>query len=230
MSTRHAGARWCVARSYAAPASRRQLEQPGRRLRYRPPILRSRSIMIAWIAGCAAAPPAEVPAPVAHRAAAPDEVHVVVAPAFGFTGETDEPVRWRLERSGSRATLAITSHAHGERRFAGTVAIRGAARRYELADGEARFALSCDRGPVRVHPVNARLVPRAAAAGCDGEASWQPADEVTIDALQCKLEPRSATAPRARNLTFAPPPGFDAVEDQCCTGDSCVVRWDIRLR
>ena len=166
----------------------------------------------------------------ANHASGPDEVHLVVAPALGFTGEVDEPVQWRLERSGAQATLLITKRDHDVLRYTGPVHEQGNKLHYELADGGDRIALLCERGPVRVHPAGSHPLPRPDPARCSEPPRWEPRDELTIQALSCTFEPASPSRARTRLLTFAPPPGFDAVEDQCCAGDSCEVRWDVRMR
>jgi hypothetical protein len=166
----------------------------------------------------------------ANRAAAPEEVHVVMAPARGVTGELDEPIGWRLERSSDRASLVITRRDHEERRYAGTVHEHGVQLRYELASGKERIVLACERGPVRVHPAGARLLARTPPAHCDEPPPWEPRDELTVIALSCRFEAGGSAQGHPRLLTFAPLPGFDAIEDQCCVGDSCEVRWDVRMR
>jgi hypothetical protein len=165
--------------------------------------------------------------PLANRVPEPDEVHVVVAPALGFTGEVDEPVGWRLERTGDHATLTITKRDHRELRYRGPVRAQGGARRYDLERGPERVSLVCERTPVQVHAVGARPLARPEPVRCDEPPPWEPAGESTVVALRCTFE--SPTAAR-RLLTFAPPPGFDAVKDQCCVGDVCEIRWDIRMR
>jgi len=179
-------------------------------------------IAVVALAACSAGGP-----PLANRVPKPDEVHVVVAPALGFSGELDEPVGWRLERTGTRATLTITKRDHRELLYVGSVAARGESRHYDLTRGTERVSLDCERLAVLVHAVGARPLARPEPVQCDAPPPWDPADQSTVVALRCAFE----SPPAARRLlTFAPPPGFDAVKDQCCVGDVCEIRWDVRLR
>src|SRR5215470_18080545 len=165
--------------------------------------------------------------PLANRMPEPDEVHVVVAPALGFSGEIDEPVGWRLERTGAHATLTITKRDHRELHYAGSVVARGETRRYDLARGPERVSLDCQRLAVQVHAVGSRPLARPEPVRCEEPPPWEPAGESTVVALRCTFESPNVAR---RLLTFAPPPGFDAVKDQCCVGDVCEIRWDVRLR
>src|SRR5215468_4966511 len=105
--------------------------------------------------------------PLANRVPEPDEVHVVVAPALGFSGEIDEPIGWRLERTGAHATLTITKRDHRELHYVGSVVARGETRRYDLARGAERVSLDCQRLAVQVHALGSRPLARPEPVRCE---------------------------------------------------------------
>src|SRR5215813_11589246 len=182
-----------------------------------------RLAIVTALVGCSPAPEPQL----ANRAPQPSEVHVVVAPALGFTGELDEPVAWRLERIGDRAVLTITKRDHRELHYVGPVSEQGATRRYALQRHNEQISLTCERKPVQVHAVGSRPLARPEPVDCGHPPPWEPAEQSTVDALSCTFESPGGLR---RLLTFGPPPGFDAVKDQCCVGDVCEIRWDVRLR
>ena len=57
--------------------------------------------------------------------------------------------------------------------------------------------------------------------------AWRPPAMVTVAALGCVVERDELKT----QITMAPPPGLQAVVDDCCDDrDNCERRWDIRLR
>ena len=165
------------------------------------------------LAACGSAPPPVVE----HHAAAPStETFVLDAPLFDTTDIT--PVVWTLERDGASAHLVL-----GDREYTGSV--REARGLLELELGAVTMA--CKRTAVRAHVAGSEPVPRGAHPACGVPRSWQPAELVATAAITCTVRRERLTT----EVTMAPPPGLQAIVDDCCDDDDrCERRWEIRRR
>ncbi|HSN26813.1 MAG TPA: hypothetical protein VLT45_11020, partial [Kofleriaceae bacterium] len=78
-----------------------------------------------------------------------------------------------------------------------------------------------------VHVAGALPQPRGEHPVCSVPRAWQPADLVRVAALGCLLQRDDLKT----EITLAPPPGLQAVVDDCCDdNDNCQRRWEIQLR
>jgi hypothetical protein len=155
-----------------------------------------------------------------HAAPQTDETFVLDAPLFS-SDPTDE-VLWTLERHGHAATLTIAGEA-----ATGTFDETGGKITIEVAGAQGAITLDCERRAAQVHVAAAAPEARGEHAVCSVKRAWHPADVVTVATLACLVHRDELRT----QITMAPPPGLQAVVDDCCDdADNCERRWDIRLR
>jgi hypothetical protein len=156
-----------------------------------------------------------------HAHTTTDELFVLDAPLFST--DATEHVMWTLERHGHYATLTLGDDPI----YRGMFEEDAGAIHVEATGATGPLTLACKRAATLVHAAGAQPHERGDHPVCSTPRTWQPPDLLTVTALACTVHRESLIT----QVVMAPPPGLQAVVDDCCDDqDRCERRWELRAR